>query len=177
MGLMAAGSRRDNEIATASLVAATGRDWWSSLAIVRAGFEEVDRAVPARLNPLYPDCGQVIRELADAGFRLAILSADTTARVKEFVKGNGLADCTSVAIGSDGRRGKPDPLLAIDTCRELGISMENTLMVGDTAGDMEMARQAGAAGAIGIDRRGEGIPGAHVNISTLAAIVAVRAQE
>lgn len=173
MGLMAVGSRRDNEIATAAYITATGRDWWSSLAIARQGFEEVDRTVPARLNPLYPGCQKAIRQLADAGFRLAILSADTTARVEEFVKGNGLGDCIAVAIGSDRGRSKPDPLLAIETCRELGISIGNTLMVGDTVGDMEMARKAGAAGAIGINWRGDTVRGADVSISTLEAIVAV----
>jgi phosphoglycolate phosphatase len=39
-GLMAVGSRRENEIAAAAYIAETGRGWIESLAIARSAFEE-----------------------------------------------------------------------------------------------------------------------------------------
>jgi phosphoglycolate phosphatase len=172
-GLMAVGSRRENEIAAAAYITATGRDWGLSLQIARSSFQQADRLVPPRINPLYTDCRAMIEELAKAGLALAILSADTTARVEDFVKKNGLEKWLTVALGSDRGRSKPDPRLALETCEKMGVSMERVIMVGDSAGDMEMARKAGAAGAIGIDWQGGEVRGAEVVISTLRAIVIV----
>jgi phosphoglycolate phosphatase len=122
----------------------------------------------------------MIRDLATAGLSLAILSADTTARVEEFVKENGLSSYIAVARGSDRGLSKPDPRLAIETCQAMGISIENTLMVGDAIGDLEMAKQAGAAGAIGIRWHREiadDLGLADVVISSLTAIVVSRSEE
>ena len=45
---------------------------------------------------------------------------------------------------------KPDPALFRQACQTLGVEPSATLMVGDSVGDIEMARNAGAAGCIGI---------------------------
>jgi phosphoglycolate phosphatase len=172
-GLMAVGSRIENEIAAAAYITATGRDWGLSLQIARSSFQQADRLVPPRINPLYADCRAMIEELAKAGLSLAILSADTTARVRDFVKENGLEKWITVAVGSDRERSKPDPQLAIETCEKMGVAIKRVIMVGDSAGDMEMAKKAGAAGAIGIDWQGGEVRGAEVVISTLRAIVIV----
>ena len=45
---------------------------------------------------------------------------------------------------------KPDPRLFHQACAALGVEPGFTLMVGDSEGDMEMARKGGAGGTIGI---------------------------
>ncbi len=62
-GLMAVGSRRDNHIVAAGCIASTGRDWLTAMAIAKAAFQAADEKVPPRLNPLYPQCLEVIRYL------------------------------------------------------------------------------------------------------------------
>lgn len=149
-GLMAVGNRRENHIAAAGCIASTGQDWLTAMAIAKAAFQAADEKVPARLNPLYPQCLEVIRYLHTAGLKLAILSSDTTARVEQFVKENGLLSYVTVSHGCDRGLSKPDPLLFQETCQALGTAVDKTLMVGDTKADMEMAKQAKSAGAIAI---------------------------
>ena len=149
-GLMAVGSRRDNHIAAAGCIASTGRDWLTAIAIAKASFQAADEKVPPRLNPLYPQCLEVIRYLHGAGLQLAILSSDTTARVEQFVKENHLLNYVKIARGCDRGLSKPAPLLLQETCQALGTAVDKTLMIGDTRADWEMAKQAKSAAAIAI---------------------------
>lgn len=150
-GLMAVGSRRENEIAAAAYIAETGRGWLESLAIARRCFEEADRIFQnTPPSPLFVGCLEVLQFLSAAGLKLAILSASRTSRVKEFVKRHQLNDYIQLEMGVDEGPSKPDPALFLEACRKLAVEPGATLMVGDSAGDIEMARRAGAAGCIGI---------------------------
>lgn len=61
-----------------------------------------------------------------------------------------------VVIGTDlVERGKPFPDMLLLACERLGIPVQHTVVIGDTDGDMEMARSAGAGYRIGIGERGE----------------------
>jgi phosphoglycolate phosphatase len=150
-GLMAVGSRQENEIAAAAYIAETGRGWLESLKIARQAFEEADEMFTnAAAPPLFVGCLDVIKLLADTGLKLGILSSDTTARVQQFVSHYQLNHYIELQMGVDSEPRKPDPALFLKACESLGVSPEVTLMVGDSTADMEMAQQAGAAGFIGI---------------------------
>lgn len=151
-GLMAVGSRRENEIAAAAYIAETGRGWLESLAIARNAFAEADRYLQDRANtsPLFAGCLEVLKCLSDAGLKLGILSAATTARVEAFVQRHQLEPYILLQQGVDEGPSKPDPVLLLQACQTLGVEPAFTLMVGDSVGDIEMARRAGAAGCIGI---------------------------
>jgi len=150
-GLMAVGSRKENLIAAAAYIAETGRSWFESLEIARNGFDEADRHFDrSEASPIFPGTVEFIKNLAPSGLKLGILSADTTAGVKEFVRIHGLKDYIQLAMGVDGTVNKPDPALFLLACERLGVKPEQTLMVGDSQGDMDMARNAGAKGCIGI---------------------------
>ena len=71
-GLMAVGSRRENEIAAAAYIAETRRSWFESLSIARSAFDEADRSVEERaiLSPLFPGSREVLKALAAAGLKL-----------------------------------------------------------------------------------------------------------
>ena len=150
-GLMAVGSRRENEIATAAYIAETGRGWLESLAIARRTFEEADQYLKnAPPSPLFVGSLEVLQFLSSAGLKLGILSASRTTRVEEFVKRHQLNDYISLRMGVDEGPSKPDPALFWQACQKLGVEPHTALMVGDSAGDIEMASRAGAAGCIGI---------------------------
>jgi phosphoglycolate phosphatase len=151
-GLMAVGSRRENEIAAAAYIAETGRGWLESLAIARNAFEESDRYLQdtANASPLFVGCLEVLKFLSEAGLKLGILSAATTARVEAFVKRHQLEPYILLQQGVEDGPSKPDPVLLLQACHTLGVEPASTLMVGDSVGDIEMARRAGAAGCIGI---------------------------
>lgn len=150
-GLMAVGSRRENEIAAAAYVAETGRGWMEALAIARRAFTEADQHFQnAAPSPLFMGSLEVLQLLSQAGLKLGIISADTKTKVQAFIQRYQLTDYIQLAMGVDQGPSKPDPILFWQACEKLGIEPRATLMVGDAVSDIEMARQAGAAGCIGI---------------------------
>lgn len=151
-GLMAVGSHKENEIAAAAYIAETGKSWFESKNIAKIAFEEADKYMSDRskTSPLFTGSLDVIKELADFGLKLGILSADRTENVEKFVKEHQLSPYIQLMMGVDGSLTKPDPRLFLQACEKLGINPQNTLMVGDALGDMEMAQKANAGGTIGI---------------------------
>lgn len=151
-GLMAVGSRRENEIVAAGYIAETGRGWLDALGIARRAFDEADQFLKtAPPSPLFVGCLEVLQGLSEAGLKLGILSAASTEVVQNFVKRHQLNPYIQLEMGVDSvALSKPDPALFLEACRRLQIEPAATLMVGDAAGDIEMARNAGAAGCIGI---------------------------
>jgi len=151
-GLMAVGSRRESEIAAAAYIAETGRGWLESLEIARNAFAEAEQYLKdaAGTSPLFAGSLDVLKSLSEAGLKLGILSAASTAGVQAFVKRHQLEPYIQLQQGVDTDLSKPDPALFLQACERLGVSVSATLMVGDSAGDMAMASRAGAAGCIGI---------------------------
>ena len=149
-GLLAVGSRGETEIAAAAYIAETGRGWLESRAIARRAFEEADQFIGTAPSPLFVGSLEVLKYLSEAELKLGILSAATTARVKAFVERHHLGDYVQLQMGVDQGPSKPDPALFLQACQKLGVEPSATLMVGDSVGDIEMARAAGAAGCIGI---------------------------
>lgn len=173
-GLMAVGSRRENEIAAAAYIAETGRGWLESLDIARKAFDEAEKVFgnegPA---PMFEGSLEVLKLLSGTGLKLGILSADTTDKVQEFVSYHQLENYIELAMGVDYGPSKPDPSLFIKGCQSLGVEPAATLMVGDSPVDIEMANRAGAAGCIGIgwgQSRGDRLQGASVAIAHLNEI-------
>jgi phosphoglycolate phosphatase len=154
-GLMAVGSRQENEIAAAAYVAETGKGWFEALEIVRQAFEEADRyIVPNETNsPIFPEVKSVIKQFYDQGLILGVLSSDSTENVERFLENNGLSAYCKLKLGKHPQYAKPDPALFIYACQQLEVNPQETLMVGDALGDILIAKRGQAAGAIGICRQ------------------------
>ncbi len=151
-GLLAIGTRLENVIGAAAYIAETGRDWPEALAIAHAAFDRADQNSPRKATetPLFPGTLDLLNKLHQAGLPLAILSADTTANVADFVNLHQLQTYFSVAHGIDQPPGKPDPAPLQQVCAALGVTVPNTLVIGDSLADIQMAHRAGAAGCIGV---------------------------
>ena len=151
-GLMAVGTRQENEIAAAAYIAETGRSWFAAKEIAHQAFAEADRYLQRNsdTSPLFTGSLQVIRELAEAGLKLGILSSDSTTNVQAFVQSHQLSDYFQLTMGAEPNLPKPEPRLFLKACQKLGVAPEKTLMVGDSQGDIIMAKKAGAAGIFGI---------------------------
>ncbi|MCL2934109.1 MAG: HAD family hydrolase [Trichodesmium sp. MAG_R03] len=150
-GLMAVGSRRENEIAAAAYIAETGRGWLESLTIVKEVFTEADQILPKSIpGSLFKGSLEVLKYLSQAGIKLGILSADNITAVQNFIKYYQLNDYIQIAMGVNDSPSKPDPELFLQACQKLGVKPVRALMVGDSPTDIEMGRKAGAAGCIGI---------------------------
>ena len=174
-GLMAVGSRRENEIAAAAYIAETGRSWHEARQIAYQAFNEVSESKylikTTESAPLFSEVKQTLQSLTDAGLKIGILSADSTAEVHNFVNNHDLQNYISSCIGVDDELTKPDPRLFQKACAALEVSPEQTLMVGDSIGDIAMADSADSAGTIGIDRYGSRLlQKADVQINSLLEI-------
>jgi phosphoglycolate phosphatase len=91
----------------------------------------------------YPGVLLLMKELAARGIRMAIVSNKIDSAVKELDREyfDGL---TQAAIGEmEGVSRKPAPDTALKAMRELGVSAENTIYVGDSDVDIETAANAG----------------------------------
>ncbi|WP_324281943.1 HAD family hydrolase [Cyanobacterium aponinum UTEX 3221] len=151
-GLMAVGSNKENQIVAAGYIAETGKSWFEALEIASECFENAEKAFPTRglTSPLFAGSLEVLEMLSKKGLKIAILSADTTQGVKDFVENHQLSPYIDFIMGVDGGLSKPDPRLYLETCQQLGVNPLNTLMVGDSQGDIAMAKNAQAGGVIGI---------------------------
>jgi len=151
-GLLAVGTRRENEIAAAAYLAETGRGWMDALAIVAGVFAEAEQYV-GRKAPLTPPVAGVVnlmQALARTDLKIAVLSSDITSEVEDFVRLHQLQDYIHLCMGTEGSVTKPDPALLRQACAAIGVAPEATVMVGDSQSDMLMSRAADCAGCVGV---------------------------
>ena len=151
-GLMAVGSRQENELAAAAYIAISGCGWFAAKDIARQAFDRAAVKIKPskRSSPLFSGSLEVIQSLVNANIKLGIISADSRQGVKHFLDREQINSYFQVALGSDPSLSKPSPLLYLKGCEILGIEPQNTLMVGDSLSDILMAEQANARGIIGI---------------------------
>ncbi|BAY29362.1 HAD family hydrolase [Nostoc carneum NIES-2107] len=171
-GIMAVASRRETEIAAAAYIAETGRGWFESLKIARHALDEAEKYIGQTPSPLFVGSLEVIKSLSQAGIKLGILSAATTQEVQMFVAHHQLGSYFQLEMGVDEGPSKPDPILFLQACQALGVEPNATLMIGDSVGDMQMARNAKAAGCVGITwiNKTDHVQGADVVINQLDEI-------
>ncbi len=152
VGLIAVATRQEDEIAMAACIAATGRDWIEAKTIAHTALLDADRALPkkAKLTPLFNGALPLLQSLARSDLKVGILSADTEENVRDFVEFYDLAAYFQLQMGSCNGLSKPDPRLLHLACRELSVSPAATLVIGDSSADIELAKQGGAIGAIGV---------------------------
>ncbi|MEH2219316.1 MAG: HAD family hydrolase [Nostoc sp.] len=171
-GLISVASRRETEVAAAAYIAETGKGWFECLKIARQALDEAEKYIEQTPSPLFVGSLDLLKYLQKGGLKLGILSAATTDEVNKFVANHQLSDYIQLEMGVDEGPSKPDPVLFLQACQALGVEPGATLMVGDAVGDMQMARNAKAAGCIGITWVGksDNVRGADVVINQLDEI-------
>jgi phosphoglycolate phosphatase len=150
-GLMAVGTRQENEVAAAAYVAETGRGWIESLRIIRSAFNEADRYPPTKAEQTLPIAGaaNLLAALAMKGLKIAVLSADSTHQVQDFIQTYQWVSYFQVQLGIDGYNSKSDPALLDKVLASLEVKSQQILVVGDAETDVEVAHNLGAIGCVG----------------------------
>lgn len=140
-GLMAVGTRYQNEIAAAAYIASMGRPWGEALRLAKVAFLESDRSFTRKADHTPPFTGvvQLLKRLHASGLKLAVLSGDTTSNVRDFVIRYGLNDLVGWCAGSEQAPMKPDPLMLQKACQQLSVLPEQSLVVGDSMLDFQLA--------------------------------------
>lgn len=129
-GLMAIGTREDNEIAIASLL---NRD--DARLIVQSVFQQADRQLSrkATLTPPYPEIVELLQSLNS--LKLGILSSDIEPNIRDFVEEYQLSAYFQQIVGAQPGISKPNPKLLFSICKVLNVEPEAAVMIGDTIAD------------------------------------------
>jgi phosphoglycolate phosphatase len=99
----------------------------------------------AQEGRLFPGVHALVESLKAKRRRLAIATGASRRELDDAMlvaQLNGIFDSSRTA---EETAGKPEPLMLHELMRELGTPPERTLMVGDSAYDLQMARNAGCA--------------------------------
>ncbi len=102
------------------------------------------RARPDFDEPLVEGAREVIEQLDRSGVFLAIATGKNRRGLVASLERHGLGShFTTLKTAEDGP-GKPHPGILLDAMAEVGVEPEETLLIGDTIYDIQMAQNAGA---------------------------------
>lgn len=108
------------------------------------------RGVRLHDEPLFPGIRESIDFLArDPGVILAIATGKSRRGVDRLLQREKWESAFTSIQTADTHPSKPHPSMVLEAMRETGTAAANTVVIGDTSYDMEMARSAGAA-ALGV---------------------------
>jgi phosphoglycolate phosphatase len=100
-------------------------------------------------EPLYPGAAGTLARLKEDGWTVSMATGKSRRGVEMVIAAHGWAELFASTHCNDDGPGKPDPAMLTAAMSATGASPERTLMIGDTAHDMRMARAAGVR-ALGV---------------------------
>jgi phosphoglycolate phosphatase len=104
------------------------------------------RSRPDHDEPLYPGALAALDRLEQGGWLLALATGKSQRGVRSMIERHGLQKRFVSIQTADEHPGKPHPSMLLTAMGELGVAPADTVMIGDTAYDMAMARNAGVPG-------------------------------
>lgn len=108
------------------------------------GYRERWRSGELTESKLFDGVRTMLANLREREFKLAVATGKSRAGLDREMDVHELASCFDLTRCADETRPKPNPDMLVELMSELGIEAEETLMVGDSELDMEMAMRAGA---------------------------------
>ncbi|PEQ13935.1 haloacid dehalogenase [Novosphingobium sp. PC22D] len=101
-------------------------------------------------QPLFPGIAEVLHALKAAGWTLGVATGMSDRGLTHCLAGNGIAELFVTLQTADRHPSKPHPAMLEQALFEAGAAPDEAVMIGDTAYDMIMARDARVR-AIGVD--------------------------
>ena len=123
-----------------------------AVAALAAGYREaflVLRSQPDHEEPLFPGVRAALDALGQPGVLLGIATGKNRRGLLVSLERHGLSDRFVTLMTADDGPGKPHPAILERAMGEVGVGPADTVMVGDTIFDIEMAVNA-RTGAIGV---------------------------
>jgi phosphoglycolate phosphatase len=94
---------------------------------------------------LFAGVGELLAELGAAGFLLGVATGKTRAALDQALAHHGIADSFVATRCADEGPPKPHADMLLRLMEQVGAAPRETLMIGDTTHDLDLARNAGAA--------------------------------
>jgi len=95
--------------------------------------------------PLFPGVQAAISGLRDAGFMLAVATGKSRRGLDRALQHSGLGEFFQGSRCADESFSKPHPAMLLELMDEFDFAPGQTLMIGDTSHDLQMADNAGVA--------------------------------
>ena len=93
-------------------------------------------------DDLFPGVQDMLEQLKDQGYQLAVATGKTRAGLTEALRATGTEQLFCVTRCADETASKPDPRMLHEIIRHTHTAKERTLMVGDSIHDLQMALNA-----------------------------------
>jgi HAD superfamily hydrolase (TIGR01549 family) len=102
------------------------------------------KCVEEKTYLMFPSMVELLRDLKEAGYRIAIGTGNNVKTVSGILEAVGLSDLVELIIGIDSVRfAKPDPETLAQILKKLGIEKENALFIGNSDFDVMTGKAAG----------------------------------
>ena len=140
----------EEQVVAAVALYSLGMDWLKAREIVTYAYE-FDEALmnPAIWNEAIDTVVPFITRAAEQGIQLAILTGDTTLRAKEACEILEIDHLITFILGADKvKNDKPATDLIDAFCQFSHLSPKETIFIGDSIKDMQMAKSAGVMLAV-----------------------------
>ncbi len=95
---------------------------------------------------LFAGVAQLLAQLRAAGHQLAVATGKSRIGLERSFEQSGVRGLFAASRTADETNPKPDPAMLIELSDELEVELADTLMIGDTSHDLQMAQNARAAG-------------------------------
>lgn len=100
----------------------------------------------AQSSPFFPHARAVLEDLAQVDpYLLGVATGKSRRGLDALLAGHGLDHMFLTQQVADHHPSKPHPAMIQAAMSDMGVSADQTVMIGDTSYDMEMARAAGVA--------------------------------
>ncbi len=128
------------------------RSWDETVALVQRTFVDSLSTPPDPALLATPaDLPTLFAALQSHGVRIAVITSDERNATLHALDALGVAALADVVIASDDPYPKkPAPQAVWAACKQLGVSVERTVMVGDSLTDMRMGKAAGVGLCVGV---------------------------
>ncbi|WP_300033914.1 HAD-IA family hydrolase [uncultured Roseobacter sp.] len=104
----------------------------------------------AQSSPLYPGAQAILEQLhSQPDVLLGVATGKSRRGLDKLIEAHALERFFVTQQVADFHPSKPHPSMILEAMRETGVTAADTVMIGDTSFDMEMARAAGV-GALGV---------------------------
>ncbi len=134
-----------------------GKAWNDALELARGYCRsaELQAGQNAAVTPIAGLTG-FLDQCSAYGVKTAVVTSDTTESAEKHLQWAGIRHQFHSIIGEDQVSvGKPHPQMVEIACSELGLHPSQTVLIGDSNGDMQMGKQAWVARVIGIAADGQ----------------------
>ncbi|CAD5197953.1 HAD-IA family hydrolase [Pseudomonas sp. FEN] len=115
----------------------------AELIVFRQHYADSYIALEAEPSPLFPGVVQSMEAFRAAGYQLAVATGKARRGLDRVLKAHGWLDYFDITRAADETASKPHPLMLEQILAHCAVPASQALMVGDSAFDLQMARNAG----------------------------------